>query len=269
MANVLNEQKQQQVVALGQLGWTLRKIEEAVGVRRETVGKYLRAAGVAVRAPGRWGHGEPGTTPAKEVSTGSDAAAPAKPAKEVSTGSDAAAPAKPAKEVSAGSRNGQVSLCEEHRAVIVDALSKGRCAKVIWEDLVTDKAFVGGYASVKRYVHRLRAEFEDDSGVDGVISTKIGEEAQVDYGEGPLVFDVKAGRYRRTRLFVMTLGWSRKAVRLLTFDSSALIWAELHERSFRVLGGVPRVCVRSTTSQRASRWPTTPTRSSTPTTPRC
>jgi len=227
MANVLNEEKQQQLLALGQLGWTLRSIEEAVGVRRETVGKYLRAAGVAVRAPRRWGHGEPEAKPAKEVSTGSGVEATAKPAKEVST----------------GSRNGQVSLCEEHRAVIVDALSKGRCAKVIWEDLVTEKAFAGGYASVKRYVQRLRVEFEDDGGVDGVINTKIGEEAQVDYGEGPLVFDAKACRYRRTRLFVMTLGWSRKAVRLLTFDSGALIWAELHERSFRILGGVPRVCV--------------------------
>ena len=34
MSNVLNEEKQKQVVALGQLGWSLRKIEKATGVRR-------------------------------------------------------------------------------------------------------------------------------------------------------------------------------------------------------------------------------------------
>lgn len=243
MANVLKQEKQNQLVALGQLGWTLRKIEDAVGVRRETVGKYLRAAGIVVRAPRRWGHGAagvPGGEPSPRIPPpGFDH----DPANELSTGSVVEVGANPAKEVSTGSRNGQVSLCEEHRAGIVSAMSLGRCAKVIWEDLRTEKGFEGEYATVKRYVRRLRAEFEEGGEADGVINTKIGEEAQVDYGEGPLVFDPRVGHHRRTRLFVMTLGWSRKAVRLLTFDSSALIWAELHERSFRRLGGAPSVCI--------------------------
>jgi hypothetical protein len=34
---------------------------------------------------------------------------------------------------------------------------------------------------------------------------------------------------RRARLFVFTLGYSRKSVRLLTFESSTRRWAELHE----------------------------------------
>jgi hypothetical protein len=45
------------------------------------------------------------------------------------------------------------------------------------------------------------------------------------------------GKYRRTRLFVMTLGYSRKCVRLLAWKSSTRVWAELHERAFRRLGG--------------------------------
>ena len=49
MSNVLSEEKKQQVIALGRLGWTLRRIEEATGVRRETAGAYLKAAGIAVR----------------------------------------------------------------------------------------------------------------------------------------------------------------------------------------------------------------------------
>ena len=53
----------------------------------------------------------------------------------------------------------------------------------------------------------------------------------------------KTGKYRRTRLFVMTLGYSRKAVRLLRFRSSSRIWAELHETAFRRLGGSPRCIV--------------------------
>ena len=61
MGNVLSDDKKQQVVALGRLGWSLRRIEEATGVRRETVSGFLRAAGVAVRGRG----GQPKTWPPK------------------------------------------------------------------------------------------------------------------------------------------------------------------------------------------------------------
>ena len=76
-----------------------------------------------------------------------------------------------------------------------------------------------------------------------VITTAPGEEAQVDYGDGPMVRDPASGKYRRTRLFVLTLGYSRKSVRLLVYRSSAQVWAELHERAFRRLGGSVRVVV--------------------------
>ena len=51
MSNVLSEEKHQQVLALGRLGWSLRRIEQRTGVRRETAGAYLKAAGIAVRGP--------------------------------------------------------------------------------------------------------------------------------------------------------------------------------------------------------------------------
>jgi hypothetical protein len=40
MANVLSEEKKQQVLALGQLGWSLGRIQQATGIRRETAGSY-------------------------------------------------------------------------------------------------------------------------------------------------------------------------------------------------------------------------------------
>ena len=52
MSNVLSEEKKQQVIALGKLGWPLRRIEQATGVRRETAGAYLKAAGIGVRPSG-------------------------------------------------------------------------------------------------------------------------------------------------------------------------------------------------------------------------
>ena len=66
MSHVLHPSKQQQVIALGQLGWSLRRIEAETGIRRETVSGYLRAAGIAVRRrggrPGQWPPPNPATT---------------------------------------------------------------------------------------------------------------------------------------------------------------------------------------------------------------
>ena len=232
MANVLSKEKKQQVEALGRLGWPLRRIQDATGVRRETASKYLRAAGIAVRPSGGWGH--LGAKAAKEVSTDPGA----KAAKEVSTDSGGESgpryPPRPG-------RSPTASACEPHREIIELGLHRGRNAMAIWQDLVTDHEFDARYSSVKRFVAKLRGA----PGPTGhpIIVTEPGEEAQVDYGTGPMVRHPETGKYRRTRLFVMTLGYSRKSVRLLTFKSSSRIWAELHERSFRRLGGAPRVVV--------------------------
>ena len=55
MSNVLSEEKKQQILVLGRLGWPLRRVEASTGVRRETASGYLKAAGVPVREPGGWG----------------------------------------------------------------------------------------------------------------------------------------------------------------------------------------------------------------------
>lgn len=243
MANVLSNEKRQQVVALGRLGWPLRRIEEATGVRRETASAYLKAAGVAVRPPRGWGRLPP-AKPANEVST--DPGPAPDPANDPST--DPGAGPEPANGVSTDlawprqpDRAPAASACEPYREIIEIALAAGRNATAIWQDLVDDHGFSAQYASVKRYVARLKASAPPDAHPS--IFTPPGEEAQVDYGEGPMVRHPETGKYRRTRLFVLTLGFSRKSVRLLTFKSSTRIWAELHERAFRRLGGVPRVIV--------------------------
>jgi transposase len=214
MANVLDREKQQQILALGRLGWSLRQIEEATGVRRETASRYLKAAGVAVRCPGRWGHPDPNA--AIEVIT------------------DSAPSPRPG-------RSPTVSACEPHREWIEDAVRDGRDAMSIWQDLVDDREFAHSYQSVRRFVVKLRGESIPEA--HPIIQTAPGEEGQVDYGDGPMVRHPETGKYRRMRLFVFTLGCSRKSVRLLTSRSSSQIWAELHEQAFRRLGGAVRVVV--------------------------
>src|SRR5215472_16440171 len=78
MANVLKDEKKQQIIALGRLGWSLRRIQEATRVRRETISAYLRGAGVEIWPPGRWKR-EGKAKPAILVITGSGAAKTAIP----------------------------------------------------------------------------------------------------------------------------------------------------------------------------------------------
>jgi transposase len=221
VSNVLSEEKKQQVIALGRLGWSLRRIQRATGVRRETASRYLKASGIALRPPGDRGRG------------------PAKPAIEVST--DCGATHQAPEAAPRPSHSPSASACEPYREIIEAALAQGRNAIAIFQDLVDGHTFPGRYASVKRFVRKLRGTLTPEARVG--IQTAPGEEAQVDYGSGPMVRDPQTGQYRRMRLFVMTLGYSRKSVRLLVFRSSAETWAELHEKAFRRLGGVPRLVV--------------------------
>src|ERR1035437_1771042 len=55
MGNVLEKSKQEQVIALGRLGWSLRRIEEATGGRRGRAGGCLRFSGDSITYAGRLG----------------------------------------------------------------------------------------------------------------------------------------------------------------------------------------------------------------------
>jgi hypothetical protein len=48
------------------------------------------------------------------------------------------------------------SACEGYRELIVEGLARGRNGKAIWQDLVSDHGFAGGYQAVKRFVRKLR-----------------------------------------------------------------------------------------------------------------
>jgi transposase len=240
MSNVLSDEKRQQVVALGRLGWPLRRIEAATGVRRETASGYLRAAGVKVAGRGRR-PSKPAISPGVSTDPGSKPAIPEGASTDSSPVKAGGADAGLAYVDVRPSRAPSASACEAFRGEIVRALGLGRNAKAIWQDLVDDHGFTARYASVKRFVSKLRGSETPEARV--VITTLPGEEAQVDYGDGPMVRDPQTGKYRRTRLFVMTLGYSRKAVRLLVWRSSAQTWAQLHEQAFRRLGGTVKVMV--------------------------
>ena len=231
MANVLTPEQQEQVRALGRLGWSLRRIQAGTGVHRDTVRSYLLAAGIRIRPERARRLAADASKPASQVTP--DPGACSSPTSEVTPGSSAA-PQVEALTSAARSR------CEGQRDLIALALDQGRNGKSIWQELVDRHGFTGSYQSVKRFVRKLQPS---SLIAHPRITTAPGEEGQVDYGTGPWVKHPKTGKYRRTRLFALTLGCSRKAIWLLAWQSSSKVWCELHETAFRRLGGAPRIIV--------------------------
>ena len=184
MANVLGDEEETSILTLGRLGWSLRRIEKETAVRRETASAYLRgsdrrapvrreALGVAAKN----GHHGGGVHRLWYGKTGRHGG-----------GATDSAP----KEWPRPGRAPAASACESFREVIEEAASRGRNAMAIWQDLVDDHGFTAGYASVKRFLARLRATAPPEARV--VITTARGEEAQVDYGKGPMVHNCETGK---------------------------------------------------------------------------
>ena len=132
------------------------------------------------------------------------------------------------------------SLCEPHREFIEAQLRLKRNAMAIYQDLVDSQGFAGQYNSVKRFVARLRHKEPEQF---DRLSFLPGEEMQVDYGEGAPTRVVGSERYRKPRLFVATLRYSRASFRRVVWKSSQQVWAELHEQAFRHFGGCPQYVV--------------------------
>ena len=137
------------------LGWSLRRIEEATGVRRETVGDYLRKAGVVVRLQGSWGE--------KSL---------AKPATQVTTGFF------PESGLFSAAAKTSASACADYQEMIEAELRRVRNAMRIWQDLVDRHGFASGYQSVQRFMRSLRGASAPEARV--ITETQAGEEPQVD-----------------------------------------------------------------------------------------
>jgi hypothetical protein len=107
-----------------------------------------------------------------------------KPANAVTTGFGAESTGL---EVENPKRIRSASASEPFREAIELGLSRGRDATAIWQDLVAENGFDGGYQTVKRYVRKLRGN--QPLQPRAVIVTGPGEESQVDYGTGAMARD--------------------------------------------------------------------------------
>ncbi|MBM4448932.1 MAG: IS21 family transposase, partial [Chloroflexi bacterium] len=133
---------------------------------------------------------------------------------------------------------GSQSACEPYRHVIETAVEKGLSAQRIWQDLRDDYRFSHGYDSVKRFVRRLKRRRRE---VVAVMEHPPGEEAQVDFFQGPPTLDPESGKWRRPWIFRMVLSCCGHSYEEPLWRQEKVAFMRAHENAFLDFGGVPRV----------------------------
>src|SRR5436190_19539456 len=198
---------QHSILTLAAKGWSARKIARELGVHRETVGRYLRAA-----------------------PTDSKPAIPP-------TGSEPSCDSKPAI-LPAGSKAGRPSQCVPWAAAIEQGLLTGLSAQRIYQDLVAGHAFTGSYDAVNRFVRRLAHRTEPPF---RRMECAPGHELQVDFGQAAWV--TEDGDRRRAHLFRCVLSHSRKGYSEAVWRQTSESFIRCLENAFRHYGGVPATVV--------------------------
>ena len=202
------------IVTLLAAGVGQREIERITGVDRKTIRRYCRrwaAASVVAREPSTDIRAEAAPPP-------SQIPPPWPPTSPPPTS----------------------SICEPHSDFIEAQLRLRRNAMAIYQDLVDQHGFTGAYNAVKRFVGKRRQREPEQF---DRLTFMPGEEMQVDYGEGAPTRVPGTDRYRKPRLFVATLRYSRRSFRRVVWQSSHEIWATLHEQAWRYFGGSCRYVV--------------------------
>ncbi|CAN7614982.1 IS21 family transposase [Variovorax paradoxus] len=203
--NVLKPHLQTTIWTLLKGGATQREIERITGISRHTIRTYQQRFAA-----------DPANCPGVATDPPSQTAPPWPP-----TSGPVAPPL-------------ATSKCEPHRAFIDAQLRLGRNATAIYQDLVDLHGFDGAYNSVKRFCAQLRHKEPEQF---DRLSFAPGEEMQVDYGEGAPTRMPGTERWRKPRLFVATLRYSRRSFRRVVWKSSQQVWAELHEQAWAYFGG--------------------------------
>jgi transposase len=219
VANQLEMAKVFSILTLHEQGCSNRQIAQLLGVHRETVRRHLEQAGR--------GGSKCTTNPppgSANPPAGSNCTTNPPPG--------SAGPSPP------GS-SGPVSTCEPFRQIILDKLEQSLSRRRIWQDLVGENGFIGGYDSVKRFVRQLGRStplpFRR-------MEVAPGAEAQVDFGKGaPLC--LPDGHRRRTHVFRIVLSHSRKGYSEAVLHQSTDEFLGCLENAFWAFGGMPRTIV--------------------------
>ena len=127
------------------------------------------------------------------------------------------------------------TLLSAHRAWLVErAPQVNYSAQILFQELRSSRGYSGGYDTVKNAVRPLRVEASAQALTQRRFETEPGQQAQADWGQVRVRF---AGGPAQVHIFVMTLGYSRRAWAEGYENERMGALLSAHEHAFRHFGG--------------------------------
>lgn len=134
-------------------------------------------------------------------------------------------------------RQSTESLAQPYAEEIERWVKEGIQGSTIHQTLVRKYQFTGAYDCVRRFVHKIKAVQKIE--VSTPLEFSPGESAQVDFGAGPMITDVRSGECLKTWVFVMVLSWSRHLYAEIVMNQKVETWLGCHRRAFEFFNGIP------------------------------
>lgn len=215
--------KKEQLRSMLAAGWSVRRIREATQIHTKTIAKFRRQWLTAQSDP---------PVSAGEIPSVDTPNPFAEPVLDTQSDSHVSTEVL-ADPLRAPTQSGQLSELVDVIAALLEIAPNGS-ARWVWQKLVENQGYTGSDRSVRRYLHKLRRT----SPTFFLRLTSLpGQEAQVDFAVGPMVFH--GGKPRRSWFFKMTLSHSRHSYEELVFRQDLETFIRCHENAFHAFGGVP------------------------------
>ena len=127
------------------------------------------------------------------------------------------------------------TMLDAHRAWLVERAPQVHySARILWQELRSERGFAGCYETVKLAVRPLRAAAAVASLTQRRFETAPGEQAQCDWGQISVPLD---GERTKLHVFVMTLGYSRRGFAQGFEHERMADLLAAHEAAFAHFGG--------------------------------
>ena len=129
------------------------------------------------------------------------------------------------------------SSAAPHHEVIGPLVESGHKSTTIYRHLVSKHNYTGSYTAIQTYIYK---NFKEQRATTTPLTFIAGESAQVDFGQGPLIYNPDTGKKQKTWFFIMVLSYSRHMYAELVWHQDIASWIGCHTRAFNFFNGIPK-----------------------------
>ena len=129
-----------------------------------------------------------------------------------------------------------LSSVEPYREQLLAWHGQGIQATTIHRALARNYGYGGSVHAVYRFLER---EGQSTPQATVMLDFAVGESAQVDFGQGPVITDRRTSEAFKTWVFVMTLAWSRHQYAEFVRNQKVATWLACHRHAFEWFNGCP------------------------------